>query len=249
MKTQSSIRRANIREKYLERQNTARSKLIPGSLIHTIINGTDTKTPEREKFYVQNAESYVNLLKKNYEYYGIPFKHTNVEEMPPYEKNKTKIEHHIEHLDQIKVCFTVLKSGKVRVKILPHMAILNEKYYSKGKIPPIKNVTSAFKNLGYSHDFVETVSKKYTERKKLIEKKWKILEKRFDAPSAVSLSKKKRMEKKIIEDEEIVDEDNDDDEEKDENEPEENESIEIDDEDGDDEEVVEEEYISDGGED
>jgi hypothetical protein len=248
MKTQTSFRRANIREKYLERQNIARSKLIPGSLIHTIINGKDKKPLERKKFYVQNAESYVNLLKKNYEYYGIPFKHPNVEEMPPYEKNETKIEHRIEHLDQIKVCFTVLKSGKVRVKILPQMAILNEKYYSKGNIPPIKSVTSALKTLGYSQDFVETVSKKYTERKKLIEQKWKILEKRFDAPSAVSLSKKKRMEKKTIEDEEVVEDDNDEDEEKDENEPEENESIEIDDEDGD-EEVVEEEYISDGGED
>src|SRR5210317_2415305 len=101
METSSSIRRANIREKYLERQNTVRSKLIPGSLIHTIINGTNTKPPERDKFYVQNAESYVNLLKKNYEYYGVPFKRPNVEEMPPYEKIGDGIETHIDHLDQI----------------------------------------------------------------------------------------------------------------------------------------------------
>jgi len=49
-------------------------------------------------------------------------------------------EHNIEHLDQIKVCFTVLESGKVDVKILPHMAVLNEKY------PPATNESNG--NLG-----------------------------------------------------------------------------------------------------
>ena len=222
------------------------TKLIPGTFLYKIVNGENTEVPERKPFYVQNAESYVNLLKKNYEYYGIPFKRPNVEEMPPYPKCNTVSENYIENLDQIKVCFTVLKSGKVRVKVLPQVAILNEKYYSKGKLPPIKSVISAFKAVGYSQDFIDSVSKRYTDRKKLIEQRWKILEKRFDAPSASAANKKKKADKKV-EAEAEAEADDDEEKEKDDDEPEEDEAIEVDDEDGDD--VVEDEYISDGGDD
>jgi len=225
------------------------SKLIPGTFLYKIVNGENTKVPERKPFYVQNAESYVNLLKKNYEYYGIPFKQPNVQEMPPYPKSNIVVEKHIENLDQIKVCFTVLKSGKVRVKVLPQVAILNEKYYSKGKLPPIKSVISAFKSVGYSQEFVDSILKKYTGRKKLIEQKWKILEKRFDAPSVSAANKKKKADKKAeAEAEADIEEDDDEEKEKDDDEPEEDEAIEIDEE-GDEEEVVEDEYISDGGDD
>lgn len=225
------------------------SKLIPGTFLYKIVNGENTEVPERKPFYVQNAESYVNLLKKNYEYYGVPFKQPNVQEMPPYPKSNTVVENYIDNLDHIKVDLNVLKSGKIRVKILPHMAVLNEKYYSKYKVPPIKSVTSALKALGYSQDFIESMINKYTKRKELIEKRWKILEKRFDAPSTSAANKKKRLEKKV--EEEIPDDTHEDDEEKekekDDDEPEEDEAIEVDDEDGDD--VVEDEYISDGGDD
>ena len=226
------------------------SKLIPGTFLYKIVNGETTKVPERKPFYVQNAESYVNLLKKNYEYYGVPFKHPNVQEMPPYPKSNTIVENHIENLDHIKVDLNVLKSGKIRVKILPHMAVLNEKYYSKYKVPPIKSVTSALKALGYSQGFIESMTNKYTKRKELIEKRWKILEKRFDAPSASSMNKKKKADKKAeaeAEAEADAEVDDEEEKEKDDDEPEEDEAIEVDDEDGDD--VIEDEYISDGGDD
>ena len=221
-------------------------KLIPGTFLHNIVYGNTTIVPERKPFYVQNADDYVRLLKKNYEYYGVPFKKPNVEEMPPYDKADDTIETHVEHLDQIVVKLNVLKSGKVRVKLLPHMAILNEKYYSKYKPPPIKSITSALKALGYSQNFIESTLQKYKKRNQLIEKRWKILEKKFDAPSKVAKKTKKKIE---VEEEAGVDsEDDEPDEKKDDDEPEEDEAIEIDDE-GDEEEVVEDEYVSDGGDD
>jgi len=234
------------------------SKLIPGTFLHNIVYGNTTPVPERKPFYVQNAESYVNLLKKNYESCGVPFKRPNVEEMPPYEKIGDGIETHIDHLDQIVVRLNVLKTGKVRVKIIPHMAVLNEKYYSKYKVPPIKSVTSALKALGYSQDFIDSVLQKYKNRNQLIEKKWKIIEKRFDAPSTSAANKTKKAKKKAEAEAEAevepeadaeaeADIEIDDKEEKDDDEPEEDEAIEIDNED--DDEVVEEEYISDGGDD
>ena len=226
------------------------SKLIPGTFLYKIVNGENTEVPERKPFYAQNADDYVRLLKKNYEYYGVPFKHPNVQEMPPYEKVNDDVETHIDNLDHIKVELNVLKSGKIRVKILPHMAVLNEKYYSKYKVPPIKSVTSALKALGYSQDFIDSMLKKFNKRKELIEKRWKILEKRFDAPSVSAANKKKKADKKAEVDAEVeadAELDDEEEKEKDDDEPEEDEAIEVDDEDGDD--VVEDEYISDGGDD
>jgi len=201
------------------------SKLIPGTFLYKIVNGENTEVPERKPFYVQNADDYVRLLKKNYEYYGVPFKHPNVQEMPPYEKVNDDVETHIDNLDHIKV-------------------------YLKYKVPPIKSVTSALKALGYSQDFIDSMLKKFNKRKELIEKRWKILEKRFDAPSVSAANKKKKADKKAEVDAEVeadAELDDEEEKEKDDDEPEEDEAIEVDDEDGDD--VVEDEYISDGGDD
>ena len=180
---------------------------------------------------------------------GIPFKKPYVEEIPLYEKVDDSIETHIEYLDQIVVNLNVLKSGKVRVKVLPQMAILNEKYYSKYKPPPIKSITSALKSLGYSQEFMDSMMVKYKKRNALIEKKWKILEKRFDAPSTASRNKKKKADKKAEAETEVVEEDNEE-EKKDDDEPEEDEAIVVDEEgDEEEEEVVEDDYMSDGGDD
>ena len=226
------------------------TKLIPGSFLYKIVYGGETKVHSRKPFYVQNSDDYVRLLKKNYDYYGVPFKRPNVEEMPPYNKVDDTIETHVEYLDQIVVKLNVLKSGKVRVKILPNMAILNEKYYSKYKVPPIKSITSALKTMGYSQNFIESTLQKYKKRNQLIEKRWKILEKKFDTPSTSSRNKKKKVNKKVEPEPEHELDNEDEDEElekKDDDEPEEDEAIEIDDEG--DEEVVEDDYVSDGGDD
>ena len=183
---------------------------------------------------------------------GIPFKKPNVEEIPIPKKINSYVEQHIDNLDQIVVHLNVLKSGKIRIKVIPHMAVLNEKYYSKYKIPPIKSIISALKALGYSQEFMDSMMEKYKKRNELIERKWKILEKSFDAPSTASRNKKKKADKKAeagaeaaeaAETEVVEDEDPEDDDE-----PEEDEAIVVDDE-GDDDEVVEDEYVSDGGDD
>ena len=226
------------------------TKLVPGSFLYNIVYGKNDNTIEKKPFYVQNKKDYLESLEKNCKEMGIPFKKPYVEEIPPYEKVDDSIETHIEHLDQIVVNLNVLKSGKVRVKVLPQMAILNEKYYSKYKIPPIKSISSALKSLGYSQEFIDSMMVKYKKRNTLIEKKWKILEKIFDAPSTASRNKKKKADKKVeaeaetevIEDEDLEEEKKDDDE------PEEDEAIVVDEE-GDEEEVVEDEYVSDGGDD
>ena len=226
------------------------TKLIPGSFLYNIVHGKNDNIIEKKPFYVQNKKDYLESLERNCKEMGIPFKKPYVEEIPPYEKVDDSIETHIEHLDQIVVNLNVLKSGKVRVKVLPHMAVLNEKYYSKYKPPPIKSISSALKAIGYSQEFMDSMMVKYKKRNALIEKKWKILEKRFDAPSTASRNKKKKADKKAEAETEVVEDEDPEEEKKDDDEPEEDEAI-VMDEEGDEEEqeVVEDDYVSDGGDD
>jgi hypothetical protein len=214
-------------------------KLLPGSLVYDIINAKYKPEPERPPFYVQNKKDYLESLERNCKKMGIPFKKPNVEEIQPIQKKYTNIEKHIEYLDSIVLKTTVLKNGKVKVKLIPQMAILNENYYSKYKIPPIKSVLSVLKSHGYSNEFIQSVKDKHKKRNKLIEVKWRKLEKLFDK---TSIKRKKTKKKEVVEEdlvEDIPQENKEDDE------PEEDEAIEIDDED--EEEVVEEDYVSDGG--
>jgi len=232
------------------------TKLVPGSFLYNIVYGKNDNTIEKKPFYVQNKKDYLESLERNCREIGIPFKKPNVEEIPIPKKIDSYVEQHIDNLDQIVVHLNVLKSGKIRIKVIPHMAVLNEKYYSKYKIPPIKSITSALKALGYSQEFMDSMMEKYKKRNALIEKKWKILEKSFDAPSTASRNKKKKADKKAeaIEAAEaaaaeateaeagVEDEDPEDDDE-----PEEDEAIVVDEDD--EEEVVEDDYVSDGGDD
>ena len=226
------------------------TKLVPGSFLYNVVYGNTTKVPETKPFYVQNKKDYLESLERNCREMGIPFKKPNVEEIPIPKKINSYVEQHIDNLDQIVVHLNVLKSGKIRIKVIPHMAVLNEKYYSKYKIPPIKSITSALKALGYSQEFMDSMMEKYKKRNALIEKKWKILEKSFDAPSTASRNKKKKADKKAEAEAEteVVEDEDPEEEKKDDDEPEEDEAIVVDEE-GDEEEVVEDEYVSDGGDD
>jgi hypothetical protein len=231
---------------------TSPCKLTPGSFLYNIVYGNTTKVPETKPFYVQNKKDYLESLERNCREIGIPFKKPNVEEIPIPKKINSYVEQHIDNLDQIVVHLNVLKSGKIRIKVIPHMAVLNEKYYSKYKIPPIKSITSALKALGYSQEFMDSMMEKYKKRNELIERKWKILKKRFDAPSTASRNKKKKADKKAeaeaeAETEVVVEDEDPEEEKKDDDEPEEDEAIVVDEDD--EEEVVEDDYVSDGGDD
>ena len=221
-----------------------REQILPGSFVYDIINGKKCSEREKKPFYVQNKKDYLESLQKNCKKLGVPFKKPNVEEIPPYKVKSKPVEHHIEYLDKVVVKLNVLKSGKVRVKILPQMAILNEKYYSNAKIPPIKNVLLALKSVGYSKEYIDNINEKHKKRIKLVENKWIKLEKYFDTPSVNSKSRKKKKEKEEKQD--VVEEDEEDILPKS-KEDEDDGGMDI--EEDNDDENVEEEYISDGGDD
>ena len=218
-------------------------QLLPGSLVYDIVNAKYKPEPDRQPFYVQNKKDYLESLERNCKEMGIPFKKPYVEQIPTPEKINVYKENHIEYLDTISVKLNVLKNGKVRVKLLHEMTHLNDMYYSKSKPPPIKILSSTLKKIGYSKEFIDSMNDKYKKRQKLIEVKWKKLEKMFDAPSASSLNRKKKKERAIEKEketeviEDILPKSNED---------EEDDGLDIE-QDEDEDENVEEEYISDGG--
>ena len=220
-------------------------QLLPGSLVYDIVNAKYKPGPDRQPFYVQNKKDYLESLERNCKEMGIAFKKPYVEQIPTPEKINVYKENHIEYLDTISVKLNVLKNGKIRVKLLYEMTHLNEMYYSKYKPPPIKILSSTLKKIGYSKEFIDSMNDKYKKRQKLIEVKWKKLEKMFDTPSASSLNRKKKKERAIEKEKEIENMKEDEDV-PDEDVPGEDDGLDIE-QDEDEDENVEEEYISDGG--
>lgn len=185
----------------------------------------------------ERSEEYLRALEKNYAYHGVPFKRPNVTELVPRHKCPVEPEKHIEYLDQVQVNLSVLKNGKVRVKCVLHGAQLYEKYYAHAKAPPIKALTTAYKHLGYSQEFIESFTEKHKKRVVFGKKLDKVLESIFDK----SVNAKKKVaappKKKVpVEDDEEEEEEPEEEEEEDE--PEEDEAIVADD--GDDEDEEEE---------
>ena len=209
-------------------------------VVHDILN-LPQYCPAKPKplVFQERSEEYLRDLKKNYEHWGLPFRAPDVVELPPKHKVTPEPETHIEYLDQVQVRLSVLKNGKVRVKCVLHGAQMYEKYYSQGKTPPIKTITAAYKNLGYSEAFIETMTVKHKKRIQFGKKVGKILDSIFEKSAGAKKKKKKEEEPKKVE-EEPEEEEPEDEEPEEEDGPEEDEALVADDEEEEVEEVIEE---------
>jgi hypothetical protein len=221
---------------------------VSGTFLHKIIRpDTRIQRPENSKSFArQNADDYIKLLKRNYEYWGVPFKCPDVVESKPPITNKKIAEPTLEFVDKVQVKLTILKSGKIKLKLIPNFLVLWNTYYSKGKVPPFKSVMAAYKALGFSEQFIEKINERKTKRVIFFKKLEKIIEKLFDKKSVprkklTKKSNEKKPEPELEEVEiEVVDNDNDNDDDDDDG-PEEDEAIMVEEEDG--EEV--EEFVDD----
>ena len=222
---------------------TSSLRPIEGTFLHSITNNENTKYFEPRETYIANYDNYIETLRKSCDESGAKFKvpkyilpMPEIDQVPP--KNKSPIR----FIDDVIVRINVLKCGKVRVKLITHMATLYEKYFSKNKIPPSKTLAAALKAIGYDESYASSVPDIIENRRKSMDIRWKTLDDIFNKPS-VSNSKKKVKKEPEVE-VEVEPEEDDEDEEEDDSAPAEeaigNDEVE------DDEEVVEEEYFSDG---
>ena len=218
---------------------------VPGGLVHDIVtNHSVTIRPKRQEIFArQNVEEYKRLLKRNYAYYDVPYKEPNVIETVVKPSNEKKRECLVDYLDKVYVKLNILKSGKVRIKLVTNFVSFWKTYYSKGKAPPFKVILAACKALGYSETFITKMNENLKIRQKFGIQLEKIIANIFEKSAA---SKKKAV-KKVVKVKEVDEEDPDvfdteveEEEETNNDDAEENEAIVEEDGEGDADEVVEE---------
>jgi hypothetical protein len=233
------FKKPSIRKK-INLDTTSRHEITRG-VVYDILHPPKPPIIEKEKrFYYQNSELYLKLLKRNYEYYKIPFKKPQVFDPPIKNVKYMQVENHINYPDMVVVKLNILKSGIVRVKVLTSMVTLWEKYYSKSKTPPPKSVISAYKHMGYSETFLKNLQKQFEKKKVMKIKIEKLIERIFEkAPKKKVRVVPKKEDKKIdtLEDELGEPPEDDENEDDDDVRPEEDEAI-VEDGDDADEDVV-----------
>ena len=211
-----------------------------GSFLYKIMVETPTEHFIKPILPIYNQVDYLKMLEKNSSDLGIPFVDPQLPVHVPRQPPPRVKEPVLDYLDKVYVNLKILKSGTIRIKVVPNFLILYEKYYKHAKRPPFKLTIQAYKAVGFSDTFVERI-KKSEERKLLFAQKVPtILQKIFDKEPVKKV--KRAVKKKEIVEEVPIDEP--------EPEPENDEDPVVDgamdvEPDPEDEEVGEEEYITD----
>lgn len=206
-----------------------------GSFLYKLLNPPPTKFPLKIKEPVYHQDDYLKLLKSSNERMGLKYVDPGLPIVIPVVYPDPPQEPDLPYSDHVRVTLKILKSGIVRVKLYPSIAILHEKYWSKCIVPPLKPVIQAFKAYGFSDEFIKNVEKSQKKAELFKQKVGGILAKIFDKEPVKKVKKKKKQEEIIEEDVPPVPD-----------EPQEEETLDV--EPDEDEVEEEEEYISDGGE-
>ena len=91
-----------------------------GTFLHRILNPPPTDIYKFKKQRVLYQDTYLRALERNNEEMGIPFVEPT---FPPYIPSPVKdvvVEPELSFVDRIYLNFKILKSGVIRIKIVPH---------------------------------------------------------------------------------------------------------------------------------
>lgn len=211
------------------------------SFLYSIINPPPTKFHTHVKTAIYRKNDYLNLLKKDCKERGVTYVDPGIPDYEEYKTDQKNIEPNVDFIDHICLKLKILKSGIIRVKLDTSFLTLYEKYYSKLKQPPFKNIIQAYKSIGFSNEFIENIKSKHTKKNDYAKTIEKIIEKVFEKEP---IKKNKKKVKEDICDEEQEEEQ---DEEEQEDDVLDNEGMDVELDEDLDEQQEEEEYFSDGG--
>jgi hypothetical protein len=189
--------------------DTVSVRLRPGDPLYERIHPPVDDIRVHPKRPVYHQEEYLRLLERNYKSYGLVMKDMKLPTVTEYVKPFEQKEPVIEFYDRIYVMTSVLKSGKVKIKINTGMYDLYEKYYKYNKHPPQKSVLKVYKSLGFSDAFLKRVEASYKKIPSRLIAFQKCIDKVFNKPSVSKPKKKKIVEE--VEPEEVVEDEEDDD--------------------------------------
>ena len=148
-----------------------------GSFLYKLLNPPPTKFPVKVKQPVYHQDDYLKLLKASDERMGLKYVDPGLPIVTPIVTPNPPQEPDLPYSDHIRVTLKILKSGIVRVKVYPSIAILNEKYWSKRVVAPVKPVIQAFKAYGFSDEFIKNIEKSQKKADLFKQKVGKIIEK------------------------------------------------------------------------
>ena len=189
----------------------------PGSFLDAIVNPPPTTHSNHPKKPIYQKEAYLSLLKRSYEYAGLEYKEPDI---PDYVARVTVVpqpEPELSYSDRVYMKVRILKSGIIRIKLDTSFAILYEKYYSKCKQPPMKSIIQAYKSMGFSLKFLDTIKikfSKFDDHKKRVQDKIDSVFNKEPAkkPKKIKKQEEEEPEEDIQEEEEEEEEDDDPDE-------------------------------------
>lgn len=194
----SMFKRPPLRRKV----DTVSVRLRPGDPLYERIHPPVDDIRVHPKRPVYHQEEYLRLLERNYKSYGLVMKDMKLPTVADYIKPFEQKEPVIEFYDRIYVMTSVLKSGKVKIKINTGMYDLYEKYYKYNKHPPQKSVLKVYKSLGFSDAFLKRVEASYKKIPSRLIAFQKCIDKVFNKPSVSKPKKKKIVEE--VEPEEVI---------------------------------------------
>ena len=169
------------------------------SFLHGIITPTfRAQQHESQKQPVMYQAAYLKALEQNNIDMGIPFVDPELPIYSPPPPREKSDEPDLPFLDRVYVNFRILKSGIVRIKIVPNFLIIYEQYYKRNARPPLKLVLQAYKARGFSNAFIEKVKQSEQRRLLFVKRVPAILAKIFDKEPV----KKVKREKPPIEEDE-----------------------------------------------
>lgn len=182
---------------------------VEGSFLYEIIINKPIEYFVKPILPVYKQADYLKMIEKNCKNLGIPFVDPQLPvrvHRPPPPKTKEPV---LDYLDKVYVNFKILKNGTVRIKVVPNFMILFENYYKHAKKPPLKMIIQAYKAMGFSDKFLESI--KESEKKHLLfaQKVPTILQKIFDKEPVKKVKrvvKKKEIEEEEPEVEQVIEE-------------------------------------------
>lgn len=191
-------------------------------LIEYLTKPPPTEWHEREMQPVYMHDVYLDALERDYKRLGLEFDRSKFEvdfkpSVPVHRDPDEEMTHPFGDL-YLDVTYT-----KTRVKLKVNYALYNihERYFARGKTPPLRTLVQALKSVGHTDDFLKKVILKHEENKAYHKKLWKFVEsKLFGDEKKKKKAKKEKVVAKKEEEEDIAigsDEENDDDDDDEEN--------------------------------
>ena len=152
---------------------------------------------------------YLDALEKNYRELGLEFDRSKFEvDFKPTVPLERAPEEEMTHpFGDVYLDVTYTKN---RVKLKVNYALYNiqERYYARGKTPPLRTLVQALKSVGHTDDFLKKVILKHEQNKAYHKKLWKYVElKLFGDEKKKKKAKKEKVIKKQKEKEEEEDDD------------------------------------------